>query len=151
MMKKKAKKIWDKIIVNVPKDLLNEFDSISATQYYSRSEALKEAMRQFIIEQAPEDYVSPNMREQMKEQSADAFEAMTKGIVRSASDPEVQKMNVQQQRYQLEVNQQLQQEQLKQQIQKTDFPLSQKPKIVRGTLDKLTPRSARKTKKSRKR
>ena len=94
MMKKKAKKIWDKIIVNVPKDLLNEFDSVSATQYYSRSEALKEAMRQFIIEQAPEDYVSPNMREQMKEQSADAFEAMTKGIVRSASDPEVQKNSV---------------------------------------------------------
>lgn len=51
---KKVKKIWDKIIVNVPKDLLNEFDSISATQYYSRSEALKEAMRQFIIEQAPD-------------------------------------------------------------------------------------------------
>ena len=150
-VKKKAKKIWDKIIVNVPKDLLTEFDRVSATQYYSRSEAIKESMRQFIIEQTPEDYLSPNMRTEMKEQGADAFEAMTKGIVRSASDPEVQKMNVQQQRYQLEVNQQLQQEQLKQQIQKTDFPLSQKPKIVRGTLDKLTPRSARRKQKSRKR
>ena len=149
-VKKKAKKIWDKIIVNVPKDLLTEFDRVSATQYYSRSEAIKESMRQFIIEQTPEDYLSPNMRTEMKEQGADAFEAMTKGIVRSASDPEVQKMNAQQQMHQLEVNQQLQQEQLKQQIQKSHVP-PQNPKIVRGTLDKLTPRSARRKQKSRKR
>ena len=145
-MKKKAKKIWDKIIVNVPKDLLTEFDRVSATQYYSRSEAIKESMRQFIIEQTPEDYLSPNMRTEMKEQGADAFEAMTKGIVRSASDPEIQKMNAQQQMHQLEVNQQLQQEQ-----QRMLHIPTQNPKIVRGTLDKLMPRSARRKRKSRKR
>ena len=150
MMKKKVKKIWDKIIVNVPKDLLTEFDRVSATQYYSRSEAIKESMRQFILDQTPDEYMSPNMRTEMKEQGADAFEAMTKGIVRSASDPEIQKMNAQQQMHQLEVNQQLQQEQLKQQIQKSHIP-PQNPKIVRGTLDKLTPRSARRKQKSRKR
>ena len=62
------------------------------------------------------------------------------------SDPEIQKMNAQQQMHQLEVNQQLQQEQLKQQIQKSHIP-PQNPKIVRGTLDKLTPRSARRKQK----
>ena len=139
MMKKKAKKIWDKIIVNVPKDLLNEFDSVSATQYYSRSEALKEAMRQFIIEQTPEDYVSPNMREQMKEQNADAFEGMAKGIVRMSNDPGIQKMNAEQQR-----QQQLQQHHV-------ESVLPQDQKMVRGTLDKLTPRSTRGKRKSRKR
>ena len=150
MVKNGDKKKYDKIIINIPKDLLTEFDRVSATQYYSRSEAIKESMRQFILDQTPEEYMSPNMRTEMKEQGADAFEAMTKGIVRSASDPEVQKMNAQQQMHQLEVNQQLQQEQLKQQIQKSHI-LPQNPKIVRGTLDKLTPRSARKKQKSRKR
>ena len=150
MVKKNVKKKWDKIIINIPIELLHEFDRVADMQYYSRSEAIKEAMRQFIIEQTPEDYLSPNMRTEMKEQGADAFEAMTKGIVRSASDPEVQKMNAQQQMHQLEVNQQLQQEQLKQQIQKSHIP-PQNPKIVRGTLDKLTPRSARRKQKSRKR
>ena len=150
MVKTRKKGKWDKIIINIPAELLREFDRVSATQYYSRSEAIKESMRQFIIEQTPEDYLSPNMRTEMKEQGADAFEAMTKGIVRSASDPEIQKMNAQQQMHQLEVNQQLQQEQLKQQIQKSHIP-PQNPKIVRGTLDKLTPRSARRKQKSRKR
>ena len=144
-VKKKAIKIWDKIIVNVPKDLLTEFDRVSATQYYSRSEAVKEAMRQFIIAQTPEEYMSPNMRTEMKEQNADAFEGMTKGIARMASDPEIQKMNAQQQMHQLEVNQQLQQQ------QQISHNPPQNPKIVGGTLDKLTPLSGRRKQKSRKR
>ena len=94
----------------------------------------------------PEDYVSPNMREEVKQQAEDAMEAMGKGIVRMASDPEIQKINAQQQMHQLEVNQQLQQEQQRM----LDIP-TQNPKIVRGTLDKLMPRSAGRKRKSRKR
>jgi len=44
----KDRKEWDKIIVNIPKELLKEFDIASQTRYYSRSEAIKEAMRTFI-------------------------------------------------------------------------------------------------------
>ena len=146
MVKTRKKGKWDKIIINIPAELLREFDRVSATQYYSRSEAIKEAMRQFIIDTMPEDYVSPNMREEVKQQAEDAMEAMGKGIVRMASDPEIQKMNAQQQMHQLEVNQQLQQEQQRM----LDIP-TQNPKIVRGTLDKLMPRSARRKRKSRKR
>ena len=150
MVKTRKKGKWDKIIINIPAELLREFDRVAGMQYFSRSEAIKQAMRQFIIDTMPEDYVSPNMREEVKQQAADAMEAMGKGIVRMASNPEIQKMNAQQQMHQLEVNQQLQQEQLKQQIQKSHIP-PQNPKIVRGTLDKLMPRSARRKRKSRKR
>ena len=146
MVKTRKKGKWDKIIINIPAELLREFDRVSTTQYYSRSEAIKEAMRQFIIDTMPEDYVSPNMREEVKQQAADAMEAMGKGIVRMASDPEIQKMNAQQQMHQLEVNQQLQQEQQRM----LDIP-TQNPKKVRGTLDKLMPQSARRKRKSRKR
>ena len=146
MVKTRKKGKWDKIIINIPAELLREFDRVSTTQYYSRSEAIKEAMRQFIIDTMPEDYVSPNMREEVKQQAADAMEAMGKGIVRMASDPDIQKMNAQQQMHQLEVNQQLQQEQQRM----LDIP-TQNPKIVRGTLDKLMPQSARRKRKSRKR
>ena len=146
MVKTRKKGKWDKIIINIPAELLREFDRVSGMQYYSRSEAIKEAMRQFIIDTMPEDYVSPNMREEVKQQAADAMEAMGKGIVRMASDPDIQKMNAQQQMHQLEVNQQLQQEQQRM----LDIP-TQNPKIVRGTLDKLMPRSARRKRKSRKR
>ena len=146
MVKTRKKGKWDKIIINIPAELLREFDHVSATQYYSRSEAIKEAMRQFIIDTMPEDYVSPNMREEVKQQAEDAMEAMGKGIVRMASNPEIQKMNAQQQMHQLEVNRQLQQEQQRM----LDIP-TQNPKIVRGTLDKLMPRSAGRKRKSRKR
>ena len=146
MVKTRKKGKWDKIIINIPAELLREFDRVAGMQYFSRSEAIKQAMRQFIINTMPEDYVSPNMREEVKQQAADAMEAMGKGIVRMASDPDIQKMNAQQQMHQLEVNRQLQQEQQRM----LDIP-TQNPKIVRGTLDKLMPRSAGRKRKSRKR
>ena len=42
-MKNSRKKAWDKIIINIPKDLLTEFDYAIQTRHYSRSEAIKEA------------------------------------------------------------------------------------------------------------
>ena len=146
MMKKKVKKIWDKIIVNVPKDLLTEFDRVSATQYYSRSEAIKEAMRQFIIGQMPDDYVSPSMREVVQQQTADAMEGMGKGLARIAGDPAVQEQVA---------RNTLQQQQMEKKI-RTNFDLKQQAqlpypgaqKTVKKSLDKIV---GRKTKKSRKR
>ena len=94
--KGKGRKEWDKIIVNVPKELLNEFDRARETQYYSRSEAIKESMRYFILEMMGEDYIPPKARGQVVDTAADMMEGFAKGGARAAADPEIQKM-VQQQ------------------------------------------------------
>ena len=93
---KKGKKEWDKIIVNVPKQLLKEFDNAKESQFYSRSEAIKEAMRMFIDFQMGEDYLSPKQQEQAKGTMADMTEAMGVGMARAATSPEVQKLNAEQ-------------------------------------------------------
>ena len=93
MVKTRKKGKWDKIIINIPAELLREFDRVAGMQYFSRSEAIKQAMRQFIIDTMPEDYVSPNMREDVKQQAADAMEAMGTGLVKMAGNPEIQKIS----------------------------------------------------------
>ena len=146
MVKKGAKKKWDKIIINIPIELLREFDRVADMQYYSRSEAIKEAMRGFIVQQMPEDYVSPSMREDQKEQAADAMEAMGKGIVKMAGDPEIQKMDARNRLHQQEVDQELRVG-FGQQAQ-AQLPYTGTQKTVERSLDKIV---GRKTKKSRKR
>ena len=146
MVKKGAKKKWDKIIINIPIELLHEFDRVADMQYYSRSEAIKEAMRGFIVQQMPEDYVSPSMREEVKQQAADAMEAMGKGIVKMAGDPEIQKMDARNRLHQQEVDQKLRVG-LGQQAQ-AQLPYTGTQKTVERSLDKIV---GRKTKKSRKR
>ena len=156
MVKKGAKKKWDKIIINIPIELLHEFDRVADMQYYSRSEAIKEAMRGFIVQQMPEDYVSPSMREDQKEQAADAMEAMGKGIVRMAGDPEIQKIDARNRLHQQKVDRDLLQQQLP--LRRGIYTgsdgvpyvdnTSQAKKTVKRSLDKIV---GRKTKKSRKR
>ena len=154
MVKKGAKKKWDKIIINIPIELLHEFDRVADMQYYSRSEAIKEAMRGFIVQQMPEDYVSPSMREDQKEQAADAMEAMGKGIVRMAGDPEIQKIDAQNRLHQQKVDRDLLQQQLPLRrgiytgSDGVPYVDSQGKKTVKRSLDKIV---GRKTKKSRKR
>ena len=94
---KKGKKEWDKIIVNIPKELLNEFDNAKESQFYSRSEAIKEAMRMFIVNIMGDDYLSPIQKEQAKGDMADMMEGMGVGMARVANNPEVQKLNAAQQ------------------------------------------------------
>ena len=154
MVKKGAKKKWDKIIINIPIELLHEFDRVADMQYYSRSEAIKEAMRGFIVHQMPEDYVSPSMREDQKEQAADAMEAMGKGIVRMAGDPEIQKIDARNRLHQQKVDRDLLQQQLPLRrgiytgSDGVPYVDSQAKKTVKRSLDKIV---GRKTKKSRKR
>ena len=158
MVKKGAKKKWDKIIINIPIELLHEFDRVADMQYYSRSEAIKEAMRGFIVQQMPEDYVSPSMREDQKEQAADAMEAMGKGIVRMAGDPEIQKIDARNRLHQQKVDRDLLQQQGAALTTVTrgiytgsdgvPYVDSQAKKTVNRSLDKIV---GRKTKKSRKR
>ena len=94
---KKGKKEWDKIIVNVPKQLLKEFDNAKESQFYSRSEAIKEAMRMFIVNIMGEDYLSPIQQQQAKAGMANIMEGMGVGMARVANNPEVQKLNAEQQ------------------------------------------------------
>ena len=154
MVKKNVKKKWDKIIINIPIELLHEFDRVADMQYYSRSEAIKEAMRGFIVQQMPEDYVSPSMREDQKEQAADAMEAMGKGMVRMAGDPEIQKIDARNRLHQQKVDRALLQQQLPSRndiytgSDGVPYVDSQGTKTVKRSLDKIV---GRKTKKSRKR
>ena len=146
MMKTRKKGKWDKIIINIPNELLHEFDRVADMQYYSRSEAIKEAMRQFIIGQMPDDYVSPSMREVVQQQTADAMEGMGKGLARIAGDPAVQEQvarnTLQQQQMEKKIRANFD---LKQQAQ---LPYPGAQKTVKKSLDKIV---GRKTKKSRKR
>ena len=96
---KKGKKEWDKIIVNVPKQLLKEFDNAKESQFYSRSEAIKEAMRMFIVNIMGDDYLSPIQQAQAKGNMANIMEGMTTGMARAANSPEVQKLNASQQQH----------------------------------------------------
>jgi len=84
---------YDKIIVNIPKKLLEEFDMVSSANNYSRAEAIKEAIRQFIIEQTPEDYIPQQMRKLYMDSTGDAGAAFMKGMAKTAAyDPEIKKM-----------------------------------------------------------
>jgi len=64
---------YNRIVVNVPVGLLKEFDKICSLKHYSRVEAVKEAMRMFVEENMPEDYLS-------YEESREQFESMWTGM-----------------------------------------------------------------------
>jgi len=147
MVKKGAKKKWDKIIINIPIELLREFDSVADMQYYSRSEAIKEAMRQFIIGQMPEDYVSPSMRKVTQQQQADAMEGIVRGVSKVAGDPAVQEQVARNTLQQQEIDKKMRADfDLNQLALAAPYPGAQK--TVNRSLDKIV---GRKTKKSRKR
>ena len=64
---------YNKIVVNVPTGLLKQFDKICGIKHYSRVEAVKEAMRLFVENNTPEDYLS-------YEESKEQFESMWTGM-----------------------------------------------------------------------
>ena len=92
--KEKSKK-FGKIIVNVPQPLLDMFDEIRSLQSYSRSEAIKEAMRQFTIDNTPEEYIPKQHRAIYKQSMSDTFEGMGEGLARMATNPKYQQLQQQ--------------------------------------------------------
>ena len=78
---------FTKIQFNVPKKLLEEFETIAYLNHYSRVEAFKEAMRQFVVDQTPGDYSNA---EDMKNQWRQMFDA----ILEISNDPKYQKLNI---------------------------------------------------------
>ncbi len=65
---------YNRVIINVPKGLLKDFDKVCSLQYYSRVEAIKESMRMFVDNSMPDNYLSP-------EESTEQFTAMWDGLM----------------------------------------------------------------------
>jgi len=85
---------YSKISVNIPVELLQEFDKVCEIHSYSRAEAIKEAVRQFIIDQTPEGYYSPQMKQLMNQAIKEQGVEFVKGMAQAAVDPEVQKLQM---------------------------------------------------------
>jgi len=62
---------------------------------YSRAEGIKEAVRQFIIDQMPDDYYSPQMKQVVNESIREQSLEFMKGIAQAAANPEFQKLQIQ--------------------------------------------------------
>lgn len=76
---KKPKIQYSKVIVNIPDQLITKFDKICDRWGFSRQEAIKQAMRDFIYDNNDENDVDP-------EQMRDAFKNMMLGIAEAAKE-----------------------------------------------------------------
>lgn len=81
---RKAKIRYSKVIVNVPDQLIQRFDRICDKWGFSRQEAIKQSMRNFIAEYTDENDPEP-------EQVRDAFKNMMLGIAEAAKEMPEQK------------------------------------------------------------
>jgi len=82
---------YRKVIVNIPKPLLDTFDLVCQLKFYTRKEGVKQAMREFIQTEMGEEWTSPIMQEYEKKTVSAAFESMAIGMARAVQNPEVQK------------------------------------------------------------
>jgi len=64
--KKKAMD-YNRVIINLPSGLLEDFDKVCDIKHYSRVEAIKQAMREFIEHSFHEDYMTPDESKEMWE------------------------------------------------------------------------------------
>ena len=78
-----------RVILNIPAGLLEEFDKICSLKHYQRLEGVKQAMREFIDDQFPDDYVSP---EESKEQYTAMWMGMMDAMVKIKNDPKYKKL-----------------------------------------------------------
>ena len=89
---KKKSMEYNRVIINVPSRLLEGFDKVCDIKHYSRVEAIKQAMREFIDNSLPDDYMSPDESKQM-------YESMMMGwmdaAVKVAKDPKYSELQKQ--------------------------------------------------------
>tara|TARA_Y100001936_G_C16088025_1_gene683375 strand:+ start:1468 stop:1818 length:351 start_codon:yes stop_codon:yes gene_type:complete len=76
----KRKTPFTKVILNVPTTLLEDFDFAKDFQNYSRSEAIKESMRQFIIDQMPEGLYPPSQLREVQKQGLQEANTVFRGM-----------------------------------------------------------------------
>jgi len=91
-MAAKRKTPFTKVILNVPTSLIEDFDYAKDFQNYSRSEGIKEAMRQFIMDQMPEGIFPPSQQKEVERQGRMTASSMMKGMAEGAQNfsPEMQ-------------------------------------------------------------
>jgi len=63
---------YSKIVVNIPEQLLKDFDQICERNYYSRPEGIKQALREWVEDYR---YLNPT-KELLKERYTEALKAM---------------------------------------------------------------------------
>lgn len=70
---KRSSKEDSKVIVNIPKRLLEQFDMICEAKYYSRVEGIKQALHEFITNSMPEDRLLSSVQKMVENQTRSAF------------------------------------------------------------------------------
>ena len=83
---------YNKIVINVPTGLLKEFDKICSLKHYSRVEAVKEALRIFVENNVPENYLT---YEQSREQWGAMWTGMYDSFLQIYNDPKYKKLKEQ--------------------------------------------------------
>ena len=76
----KRKTPFTKVILNVPTTMLQDFDYVRDLENYSRSEAIKEAMRLFMADRLPEGMHLPHQFREVEKQSILTSKTMTEGM-----------------------------------------------------------------------
>jgi len=80
---------YNRIVVNVPVGLLKEFDKICFLKHYSRVEAVKEAMRIFVEENTPDDYLT---YDESREQWGALWTGMYDSLLNIYNDPKYKQL-----------------------------------------------------------
>jgi len=63
----------NKVIVNIPKRLLEQFDMMCEAKYYSRVEGIKQALHEFVTNNMPEDRLLSSVQKMVESQTRSAF------------------------------------------------------------------------------
>ena len=83
---------YNRVVVNVPSSLLKEFDKICSLKHYSRVEAVKEAMRIFVEQNQPEDYMT---YDESKEMWESMWTGMYDSLLKIYNDPKYKQLREQ--------------------------------------------------------
>ena len=88
---------YRKVIVNIPKPLLDTLDLVCGMKFYTRKEAIKQSMRDFIKTEMGEDWTSPVMVEYEKKLVSDAMVGLAEGLAQASQSTIVKKAQQEQQ------------------------------------------------------
>ena len=93
---------YRKVIVNIPKPLLDTFDLVCQLNFYTRKEAVKQSMREFIREEMGDEWNSPVMQKYEQQAISGFMESLALGAARASQHPEIKKAQQLQQNPQLQ-------------------------------------------------
>lgn len=73
---KRSSKENSKVIINIPKPLLERFDMICEAKYYSRVEGIKQALHEFVTNNMPEDRLLSSVQKIVEDQTRSTFQKL---------------------------------------------------------------------------